>query len=147
MSKTSEIEAMLKEAMRARDSDRVATLRLVLSALRLGEKDKLRELSEDEEIEILQRERKQRVEAMEAFASAGRDDQATAESAELAIIEQLMPPRLEEDELMTIIDRAIATSGATSPADLGRVMSAVMPEVAGRADGSRISQIVREKLS
>lgn len=147
MSKIAEIETSLTEAMRARDTQRVATLRLVLSALRRGEKDLMRELSEAEELQILERERKQRVEAAEAFADAGRAEQASAESDELAIIEELLPPRLSDDELIDLVDGAIGASGATSLGDLGRVMSAVMPEVAGRADGARVNQVVREKLS
>lgn len=147
MSKVAEVEGLLKEAMRARDSARVATLRLVLSSLRRGEKDLGRELTETEELQILQRERKQRTEAAEAFAEAGRDEQAAAEGAELATIEELMPERIGEDELIALVDRKIAESGATSMRDLGRVMSDVMPEVAGRADGSVVSQIVREKLA
>ena len=147
MSKISEVEALLKEAMRERSEQRVATLRLVLSALRRGAKDLGRGLSESEELQILQRERKQRVEAKAAFADAGRREQAAAEAAELAIVEELMPEQISEEELIALVDRKIAESGATSLGDLGRVMSDVMPEVAGRADGSVVSQLVREKLA
>ena len=147
MSKIAEVEGLLEHAMRERDTQRLATLRLVLSSLRRGEKDLGRPLSESEELQILQRERKQRTEAAEAFAEGGRDEQAQAELAELAMVEELMPSRLSEDELIEIVDRKIAESGATSMADLGRVMSDVMPDVAGRADGSAVSQLVREKLA
>jgi len=147
MSKIAEVEALLKQAMREREEQRIATLRLVLSALRRGEKDLGRPLSESEELQILQRERKQRTEAAEAFAGAGRDEQASKENAELAIVEELMPSRMSEAELVALVDEKIAASGATSLADLGQVMSDVMPEVAGRADGSAVSQIVREKLA
>jgi len=147
MSKIVEIETMLTAAMRARDAQRVSTLRLVLSALRKGEKDLLRELSEEEEMQILQRERKQRVEAAEAYAEAGRVEQAAAESAELALIDELMPPRLDEAELTTLVDQAIAATGASSPGELGRVMSELMPQVAGRADGALVSRLVRERLT
>jgi uncharacterized protein YqeY len=147
MSKIAEIETMLTAAMRARDTQRVSTLRLVLSALRKGEKDLLRELSEEEEMQILQRERKQRVEAAEAYAEAGRVEQAAAESAELALIDELMPPRLDEAEVTTLVDQAIAATGASSPGEMGRVMSELMPQVAGRADGALVSRLVRERLT
>lgn len=147
MSKIADVEALLKQAMRDRDEQRVGTLRLVLSSLRRGEKDLGRPLTETEELQILQRERKQRTEAAEAFSEAGREEQARGEEQELAIVEELMPSRLTEEELLAIVDQKIAEAGATSLADLGRVMSDVMPEVAGRADGAAVSQIVREKLA
>jgi len=147
MSKIVEIETMLTDAMRARDGERVSTLRLVLSALRKGEKDLMRALFEEEELQILQRERKQRVEAAEAYAEAGRAEQAAAESAELALIDELMPPRLDEAELTNLVDEAIVATGASSPGELGRVMSEVMPQVAGRADGALVSRLVRERLT
>ena len=147
MSRIAEVEGLLEQAMRDRDTERLATLRLVLSSLRRGEKDLGRPLTETEELQILQRERKQRTEAAEAFAEGGRDQQAQAELSELAIVEELMPSRLSEEDLLEIVDRKIAESGATSLADLGRVMSDVMPDVAGRAEGSAVSQLVREKLA
>ena len=141
------IETELKEAMRARESVRVSTLRLTLSALRAAEKELQRPLKEDEELQVLQRERKRRVESVRAFREAGRDEQAAAEEAELAVLERLLPEPLAEDELERIVDDAIAETGATSLRDLGRVMADVMPQVAGRADGSAVSQLVREKLA
>lgn len=141
------IESELKEAMRARDALRVATLRLTLSSLRSAEKELQRPLKEDEELQVLQRERKRRVEAAGAFRAAGRDEQADREEAELRVLEGLLPPPLGEEELERIVDDAIAETGATSLRDLGRVMADVMPQVAGRADGSAVSQLVREKLA
>jgi uncharacterized protein YqeY len=141
------IEAELKDAMRARDEPRVATLRLTLAALRAAEKELQRPLKEDEELQVLQRERKRRVEAAKAFRDAGRDEQADREESELAVLEALMPAPVSEDELEQIVDDAIAGTGATSLRDLGRVMADVMPQVAGRADGSVVSQLVREKLA
>jgi uncharacterized protein len=141
------IESELKEAMRSRDAVRLATLRLTLAALRAAEKELQRPLREDEELQVLQRERKRRAEAAEAFQSAGRDEQANREEAELEVLESLLPPPLSEDELERIVDDAIAETGATSLRDLGRVMADVMPQVAGRADGSAVSQLVREKLA
>ena len=141
------IENELKDAMRARDEVRVATLRLTLSSLRAAEKDLQRPLKEDEELQVLQRERKRRAEAETAFRDAGREEQADREAAELEILEVLLPEPLSEEEIEAIVDDAIAETGATSLRDLGRVMADVMPQVAGRADGSGVSQIVREKLA
>jgi uncharacterized protein YqeY len=133
--------------MRERDEPRRDTLRLILSSLRGAEKELQRPLSEQEELQVLQRERKRRVEAYEAFAAAGREEQAAKEEAELDVLEAYMPEPLEEDELEEIIDNVIAEVGATSMRDLGRVMADVMPQVSGRVDGSVVSQLVREKLA
>jgi hypothetical protein len=104
-------------------------------------------LSEEEELQVLQRERKRRLEAAEAFRTGGREEQAQAEERELEVLEEFMPEPLSEDEVEEIVDDVIAEVGATSMADLGRVMADVMPQIAGRADGSQVSQIVREKLA
>ncbi|HZR94490.1 MAG TPA: GatB/YqeY domain-containing protein [Gaiellaceae bacterium] len=147
MSRIEEIEDEIKEAMRSRDADRRDALRLILNALKNSEKELMRPLSEDEELQVLQRERKRRVEAAEAFRSGGREEQAQSEERELAILEEFMPAPLTEDEIEEIVDDVIAEVGATSMADLGRVMADVMPQIAGRADGSVVSQLVREKLA
>ena len=96
---------------------------------------------------MLQRERKRRVEAADAFRTGGREEQAEAEERELEVLEEFMPEPLSEDEIDEIVDDVIAEVGATSMADLGRVMADVMPQIAGRADGSQVSQVVREKLA
>jgi hypothetical protein len=147
VSRIEEIEAEVREAMKARDAERRDALRLIVNALKNSEKELQRPLSDDEELQVLQRERKRRVEAAEAFRSGGADDRAEAEERELAILEEFMPEPLSEDEIEEIVDDAIAEVGATSMADLGRVMADVMPQIAGRADGSQVSQIVREKLA
>ncbi|MGH2936363.1 MAG: GatB/YqeY domain-containing protein [Gaiellaceae bacterium] len=147
MSRIETIEGELREAMKARDAERRDALRLILNALKGSEKELQRPLSEDEELQVLQRERKRRVEAAEAFRAGGREAQADSEERELAILEEFMPAPLSEDEIEEIVDDAIAEVGATSMADLGRVMADVMPQIAGRADGSVVSQIVREKLA
>ena len=121
--------------MRARDEVRIATLRLTLAALRSAEKELQRPLKEDEELQVLQRERKRRAEAAAPSATPGARSRPTRKS-ELAIIEEFMPEPLSEEELEGIVDDAIAETGATSLRDLGRVMADVMPQVAGRADGS-----------
>jgi uncharacterized protein len=147
MSLIAQLEDEVKDAMLARDVDRRDALRLILSSLRSAEKDLQRPLSGDEELQVLQRERKKRIEAAEAFHGAGRDEQAAKEEAELAVLEEFMPEPLSEDELERIVDDAIAENGATSLQDLGRVMADVMPQVSGRADGSAVGQLVREKLA
>ena len=141
------LEAELKDAMKERDNERRDALRLILSSLRSAEKELQRPLHDDEELQVLQRERKRRLESAEAFRAAGREEQAQSEEGELAVLEEFMPEPLSEDELEQIVDDAIAETGATSIRDMGRVMADVMPQIAGRADGSAVSQIVREKLA
>ena len=147
MTLITDIEEELKDARRARDDQRRDALSLVLNALRAAEKELQRSLSDEESLQVLQRERKKRVEAMEAFDAAGREEQADREEFELDVIEEFMPDQLTEDELEEIVDDVIAEVGATSIRDLGRVMADVMPRVSGRADGSVVSQLVREKLA
>ena len=147
MTLIADIEGELKDARRARDDQRRDALALVLNALRSAEKELQRSLSDEESLQVLQRERKKRVEAMEAFDAAGREEQADREEFELDVIEEFMPDPLSEEELEEIVDDVIAEVGATSIRDLGRVMADVMPQVSGRADGSTVSQLVREKLA
>jgi uncharacterized protein YqeY len=147
MTLIAEIEEDLAEAMRERDAERRDALRLILASLRNAEKDLMRPLSEDEELQVLQRERKKRLEAAEAFRAAGREAQAEKEEDELDVLEDYMPEPLSDDELEEIVDNVIAEVGATNMRDLGRVMADVMPQIAGRADGSAVSQLVREKLA
>ena len=141
------IEEELATAMREREAERRDALRLILSSLRSAEKELQRPLHDEEELQVLQRERKRRLEAAEAFRAGGREEQADSEERELAVLEEFMPEPLSEEELETIIDDAIAECGATNIRDLGRVMADVMPQVAGRADGAAVSQLVREKLA
>jgi uncharacterized protein YqeY len=141
------LEDELKQAMVDRDNARRDALRLLLASLRGAEKELQRPLHDDEELQVLQRERKRRLEAAEAFRAGGRAEQAEAEEQELAVLAEFMPEPLREDELEEIVDSAIAEVGATSMRDFGRVMADVMPQVSGRADGSAVSQLVREKLA
>ena len=147
MSLIGRIEGELKDAMQARDAERRDALRLILTSLRSMAKELRRPLHDDEELQVLQRERKRRLEGAEAFRAAGREEQAQAEEQELAVLEEFMPEPLSDDELEEIVDDVIAEVGATSMRDIGRVMADVMPQVAGRADGSAVSQLVREKLA
>jgi uncharacterized protein len=147
MSLIARLEQDVKDAMLARDATRRDALRLILASLRSAEKELQRPLSDDEELQVLQRERKKRIEAAEAFRDADRPGQAEKEENELAILQEFMPEPLSEDDLERIVDDAIAENGATSLRDMGRVMADVMPQVAGRADGSAVGQLVREKLA
>jgi uncharacterized protein YqeY len=147
MSVLGRLEEEVKDAMRARDNERRDALRLILSSLRSAEKELQRPLSDEEELQVLQRERKKRHEAADAFRSGGREEQAQKEEGELEILKEFMPEPLAEEEIEQIVDDAIAENKATSMRDMGRVMADVMPQIAGRADGSAVSQIVREKLA
>ena len=147
MSVLGRLEEEVKDAMRARDNTRRDALRLILSSLRSAEKELQRPLSDEEELQVLQRERKKRQEAADAFRSGDREEAAKKEEGELAILQEFMPEPLTEDEIDRIVDDAIAENKATSMRDMGRVMADVMPQIAGRADGSAVSQLVREKLA
>ena len=147
MSLIAKMEDDVKQAMLARDNERRDALRLLLASLRAAEKELQRPLSDEEELQVLQRERKRRIEAAEAFREGGRAEQAQSEERELAVLQEFMPEPLGEEELEEIVDDAIAENGATSMRDFGRVMADVMPQVSGRADGSTVSQIVKEKLA
>jgi len=141
------IEEELKAARLARDADRRDALSLVLNSLQAAQKELQRALSDDEELQVLQRERKRRLEAAEAFSAAGREEQAEDEEYELEILEEFMPDPLSEEEIEEIIDDVISEVGATNIRDMGRVMAGVMHQVSGRADGSTVSQLVKEKLA
>jgi hypothetical protein len=147
MTLIAEIEGDLTDAMRAGETERRDALRLILNSLRAAEKDLQRPLKDDEELQVLQRERKRRVEAAEAFRAGGREEQAAKEEQELEVLEEYMPELLSDDELEEIVDDVIAEVGATGMRDFGRVMADVMPQVAGRADGAAVGQLVREKLA
>ena len=141
------IEGELKEAMLAKEAVRRDALRLILSSLRSAEKELQRPLTGDEELQVLQRERKRRLEAIEAFAAASRAEQVAKEERELDVLQEFMPEPLSEDEVEAIVDGVIAEVGATSLRDIGRVMADVMPQVSGRVDGGTVSQMVKEKLA
>jgi uncharacterized protein len=147
MSLIARIEEELKAARLARDEDRRDALSLVLNALQSAKKELQRELSDDEELQVLQRERKRRAEAAEAFRAAGREEQADDEEYELEVLEEFMPEQMSEEEIEEIIDDVISQVEATSIRDMGRVMAGVMHQVSGRADGSVVSQLVKEKLA
>lgn len=135
------VKADLTTAMKAGEKDRVGALRLVLSELQKAAKE-----GNDDEQAILRRERKRRVEAATAFRDNGRSELANAEEAEAKIIEAYLPSDMGDDELRAIVQAAVTSVGATSPKDMGAVMKAAMPQIAGRADGKRVSALVNEIL-
>ena len=142
MSITDAIKSDLVTAMKAGERDRVGTLRLLLSELQKAAKE-----GSDDELAVLRRERKRRSEAERAFRDGGREDLATAESSEAEIIAAYLPAELDDGQLHAIVVRALAQSGAQSVKDLGKVMPIAMAEVAGRADGRRVSEQVRAALA
>jgi uncharacterized protein YqeY len=142
MSVLEQVQSDVKDAMRAREKERVHALRLIASELQKAAKE-----NGAEEIEVLQRERKRRLEAAEAYRDGGRTELAEAEEREAEIIASYLPAQLSDEELGAIVGDAVAESGATSPKEMGKVMGLVMPKVKGRADGKRVSAAVREKLA
>ena len=138
---TDTVKQDVTTAMKAGEKERVTTLRLVLSELQKDEKE-----GKGDELAVLRRERKRRVEAATAFRDGGRDDLAVAEEAEAKIIELYLPAEISDDELKQIVTDAIAETGAESPKDMGNVMKAAMAKTQGRADGKRVSALVGAAL-
>ena len=136
-----QVQEDVNAALKAGERERVHALRLIASELQKAAKEGA------DETEVLQRERKRRLEAAEAYREGGRGEQAEAEEREAEIISSYMPEQLSDDELGAIVGDAVAESGASSQNEMGKVMSLVMPKVKGRADGKRVSAVVREKLA
>lgn len=137
----------MKSAMKAGDRNRLSTIRLLRGALKDKAIDKRQELTDEEELAVLVSAAKKRKESIKAYTEAGRDDLATKESAELDVIQNYLPQPLSQQELETIVNDIIAKTGAQTMQDIGKVMSAVMQEVKGRADGKAINALVRSRLS
>lgn len=136
-----QVKTDLSVAMKAGERDRVGALRLVLSELQKAAKE-----GDDDELAVLRREHKRRLEAATQYRDAGRADLAEGEEAEAVLIEGYLPAQMGDDELRALVTAAVAETGASSPKDMGAVMKAVMPRTDGRADGKRVSAIVRETL-
>lgn len=136
------VQADTREAMKAGDRDRVGALRMIASALQQEAKE-----GKGDEVTVLRRERKRRLEAASAFREGGGDERAAAEEAEAELIDGYLPAELSDEELAQLVDAAVAEAGASDPKDMGKVMGIVMPKVSGRADGKRVSAAVRERLS
>jgi uncharacterized protein YqeY len=128
--------------MKAGERDRVGALRMLADALQKDLKD-----GGGDEVAVLRRERKRRLEAAEAYRDGGSSDRAEAEESEARQIERYLPAEISDEELNALVDEAVSSSGAEGPGDMGKVMGAVMPKVDGRADGKRVSAAVRERLA
>jgi hypothetical protein len=135
------VQSDVTASLKAGDREKANALRLIVNELQKAAKT-----GDTDEVAVLQRERKRRLEAAEAYRDAERSDLAQAEEREASIIEEYMPEQISDDELRAIVGDAVAESGATSPREMGKVMSAVMPQVKGRADGKRVSAMVQELL-
>ena len=136
-----QVQDDVKTAMKARDRERASALRLIVDVLQQDAK-----LGKGDEVAVLQRERKKRVEAAEAYEKAGREEQAASERFEAGLIEAYLPQQLSDEELGELVDAAVAETGASEQKQMGQVMSALMPKVGGRADGKRVSEAVRKRL-
>ena len=140
------LQADTKDAMKARDSERVQTLRLFVNAVQNESKTKQRDLEDTETVTVLQREKKKRIEAAEAFEAAGHADRAGAERDQAALLDEYLPAQLSDVELDGLVAEAVAETGAEGASAMGAVMKAVMPKIAGRADGKLVSAAVNRAL-
>lgn len=141
MSVLEQVQADVRTAMKARDRERAAALRMIVDSLQQDAK-----LGKGDETAVLQRERKKRLEAAEAYREAGRAEQEAAERFEAELVEGYLPRQVSDEELAELVEAAIAETGAAEQRQMGQVMSALVPKVGGRADGKRVSAAVREKL-
>ena len=141
------IESAMRDAMRARDTRRVQTLRMAMAAAHNRKIELRRDLTDEEVTEVLGKQVKLRREAIEIYRGAGREDRAAAEEAEAEILGEYLPEQLSPEELEAIARSTILEAGASSPADMGRVMGSLVPQVRGRADGRAVSDTVRRLLA
>src|SRR5699024_3660781 len=147
MSILDQLNEDMKAAMKAKEKERLTTIRMVKAALQNEKIAKGRELTPDEEITNLSREKKQRMDSYEEFSKAGREDLVEKLEKELEVVNQYLPEQLSDDEVRSIVKETIDEVGAESMKDMGKVMTNIMPKVAGAADGSKINQMVKEELS
>ena len=140
------IEATLKEAMRARDESKLNAVRLLLTAMKVKEKEIKRSLNEGEIQQVISGQIKQRRDSIEQYGKADRRDLAESEEEEIRVLQAFLPEPLGEGELERIVDEAVSEVGAASAKDMGKVMKALMPKVSGRADGKLVNELVRRKL-
>lgn len=147
MSLLERLNADMKEAMKKKEKEKLSVIRMVKSSIQ-NEQIKLgHELSEDESLTVLNRELKQRKDSLHEFEKAGRDDLVSKLRDEIAVLQLYMPKQLSEEEVTTIVKETIAEVGATSKADMGKVMGAIMPKVKGKADGGLVNRLVQQNLS
>lgn len=151
MSLHTDIKEGIKEAMKAKDQTRLMTLRglaseLTNEAVRTGKKPDV-ELDDEEVMNVIQKQVKQRRDSIEQFTKGGRDDLAESEKAELVILETFLPEQMSEDEIRSVVEETIKETGVTNKTEIGKLMGALMPKVKGKADGRLVAEIVTEKLS
>lgn len=146
MSITEKMQQDVVAAMKARDKERVSALRMIVSALQKAAKESKEEFGEEQELKVLAAEKKKRQQAADGFRDGGRAESAAKEDSEAALIDTYLPQAMSEGELSTMVDEVVASSGAEDIRDMGKVMSALMPKVAGRADGKVLSNMVRKRL-
>ncbi len=147
MSILDQLNQDMKEAMKAKDKERLQTIRMLKSALQNEQLSKQAELTEDEEITVLSREKKQRNDSLEEFKSADREDLVSKTERELDIVNQYLPAQLSDEEVTEIVQQTVRETNASSMQDMGKVMGAVMPKVKGKADGGLVNRIVKNELS
>lgn len=140
------IDKQIAEAMKAKDEVRLSTLKLLSSSLHYEKIDKQHDLTEEEEIVVVQREAKKRKDAIEAYEKAGVTDRADKEKKELEVLAEFLPEQLSDEELEKMVESAIKETGASSVADMGKVIGKVMGEAKGKADGKKVSELAKEKL-
>ena len=146
LSLSDRLEAAMRESMRARDARRTDTLRMAMAAAHNLKIERRRDLTDEEVVDVLTRQVKQRRESIEMYRAGGREDRAAAEEAEAAILAEFLPEQLGEADVEALARAAIAETGASTPADLGRVMGRLAPQTRGRADGRLVSDVVRRLL-
>lgn len=147
MTLSTRIESAMRDAMHARDEQRTSTLRMAMAAVHNQRIARGRDLSDEEVVDVLTKQVKQRRESIAMYRDAGRDERAQAEEAEATILSEFLPEQMTEVEVEAIASDAIAETGASSPADMGRVMGRLTPQTKGRADGRMVSDVVRRLLA
>ena len=147
MSLSDRIESAMRDAMRARDERRTVTLRMAMAAAHNLKIARGRDLTDEEVIDVIGKQVKQRRESIAMYRDAGHEERAAAEEAEAAILAEFLPQQLTENEVESLARAAIADTGATSSGDLGRVMGRLSPQTRGRADGRLVSEVVRRLLA
>jgi uncharacterized protein YqeY len=147
MARLDELNQEMKIAMKAKDKEKLSTIRMLKSALQTEQINKGEQLTEEDELTVLSREKKQRVESLNEFKAAGRDDLVLKLEREIEIVDDYLPAQLSEEEVREIVQDTVEQTGASSMKDMGKVMGALMPKVKGKADGNLVSSIVKEELN
>lgn len=147
MARLDDLNQDMKVAMKAKDKEKLLTIRMLKSALQTEQINKGEELTEEDELTVLSREKKQRVESLNEFKAAGRDDLVIKLEKELEVVDHYLPAQLSEEEVRAIVKETIEETNASSMKDMGKIMGPLMPKVKGKADGNLVSSIVKEELN